>query len=74
MPTFRYTDFYSPGPDLPDQPNRAVRTRMPGGVGGGSRKATPYPDISLETIAIIECGHHGHMFKDVLLDDSVFQG
>jgi hypothetical protein len=23
-----------------------VRTRMPGGVGGGSRKASPYPDRS----------------------------
>ena len=26
-----------------DQPNRRIRTRMSGGVGGGSREATPYP-------------------------------
>ena len=26
------------------QPNRAVRTRMLRGVGGGSREAPPYPD------------------------------
>jgi RNA-directed DNA polymerase len=25
-------------------PNRPVRTRMPGGVGGGRREASPYPD------------------------------
>lgn len=25
-------------------PNRPVRTRMPGGVGGGSCEASPYPD------------------------------
>ena len=29
---------------LPDQPNRAVRTRMLRGVGGGSCEAPPYPD------------------------------
>ena len=27
-----------------DQPNRRIRTRKSGGVGGGSREATPYPD------------------------------
>ena len=27
-----------------DQPNRRIRTRMSGGVGGGSCEATPYPD------------------------------
>src|SRR5580700_1641277 len=27
-------------------PNRRVRTRMHGGVGGGSREASPYPDIA----------------------------
>ena len=45
MPTFRFLDFRSLGfePAL-DQPNRAVRTRMLRGVGGGSREATPYPD------------------------------
>ena len=32
---------------LPDQPNRAVRTRTLRGVGGGSREAPPYPDILL---------------------------
>jgi hypothetical protein len=26
------------------QPNRPVRTRMPGGVGGGRREASPYPN------------------------------
>jgi len=30
---------------LPDQPNRAVRTRMLRGVGGGSCEASPYPDM-----------------------------
>jgi hypothetical protein len=30
---------------LPDQPNRAVRTCMLRGVGGGSCEAPPYPDI-----------------------------
>ena len=30
---------------LPDQPNRAVRTRMLRGVGGGSCEAPPYPDV-----------------------------
>jgi len=29
---------------LPDQPNRAVWTRMLRGVGGGSCEAPPYPD------------------------------
>jgi len=29
---------------LPDQPNRAVRTRTLRGVGGGSCEAPPYPD------------------------------
>jgi len=28
-----------------DQPNRAVRTRMLRGVGGGSCEAPPYPDV-----------------------------
>ena len=28
-----------------DQPNHRIRTRMSGGVGGGSREATPYPYI-----------------------------
>ena len=27
-----------------DQPNRRMRTRMSGGVGGGLRKGAPYPD------------------------------
>jgi hypothetical protein len=27
------------------QSNRPVRTRMPGGVGGGRREASPYPDL-----------------------------
>ncbi|MEA1979300.1 MAG: hypothetical protein U9N80_15530, partial [Chloroflexota bacterium] len=26
-------------------PNRRMRTRMPGGVGGGSREVSPYPDF-----------------------------
>jgi hypothetical protein len=29
---------------LPDQPNRAVRTRTLRGVGGGSCEGRPYPD------------------------------
>ena len=29
---------------MPDQPTRAVRTRMLRGVGGGSCEAPPYPD------------------------------
>ena len=29
---------------LPDQPNRRIRTRTYGGVGGGSCEAPPYPD------------------------------
>ena len=28
-----------------DQPNRALRTRMLRGVGGGSCEAPPYPDL-----------------------------
>ena len=32
---------------LPDQPNRRIRTRTSGGVGGGSCEAPPYPDIRL---------------------------
>jgi hypothetical protein len=31
-------------PQTLNLPNRRVRTRMPGGVGGGSCKASPYPD------------------------------
>ena len=31
-------------PNLPDQPNRRVRTRTHGGVGGGRCEAPPYPD------------------------------
>ncbi|MFC1635199.1 hypothetical protein ACFL5Z_10175 [Planctomycetota bacterium] len=27
-----------------DQPNRRIRTRMSGGVGGGLREEAPYPD------------------------------
>jgi hypothetical protein len=30
---------------LPDQPNRAVRTRMLRGVGGAPCEGRPYPDI-----------------------------
>jgi hypothetical protein len=37
-------DFVPLGLILPDQPNRAVRTRMLRGVGGGSCEAPPYPD------------------------------
>lgn len=29
-------------------PNRPVRTRMPGGVGGGRREASPYPDPAFQ--------------------------
>ena len=42
------TWFFVPlGLILPDQPNRAVRTRMLRGVGGGSCEAPPYPDMPL---------------------------
>jgi len=38
--------LYFPGFDsCLDQPNRRIRTRMYGGVGGGSCKAPPYPDM-----------------------------
>ncbi len=32
------------GPDLPEQPNRHLRTRTSGGVGGAPREGRPYPD------------------------------
>ena len=32
---------------LPDQPNRAVRTCMSGGVGGALSDGRPYPDSQL---------------------------
>jgi len=34
-------------PILPDQPNRRIRTRTYGGVGGGSCEAPPYPDMPI---------------------------
>jgi hypothetical protein len=37
--------FVPPDLILPDQPNRAVRTRMLRDVGGGNCEAPPYPDI-----------------------------
>ena len=43
MPTFHHYVSCSPGPEPAwDQPNRAVRTRMLRGVGGGSRETPPY--------------------------------
>ncbi len=54
MITSNHLDFRSPGselacsrsnPAIGDQPNRAVRTRMLRGVGGGSCEAPPYPDL-----------------------------
>ena len=30
---------------LPDQPNRRIRTRMYGGVGGALSDGRPYPDV-----------------------------
>jgi hypothetical protein len=35
-------------PQTLNQPNRRVRTRTHGGVGGGSCKASPYPDRFFE--------------------------
>ena len=44
MPTFHHYVSCSPGPEPAwDQPNRAVRTRMLRGVGGGSCEAPIYP-------------------------------
>ena len=40
----RETNSRTPGNRLPDQPNRRVRTRTHGGVGGGRCEAPPYPD------------------------------
>ena len=36
---------------LPDQPNRAVRTRMLRGVGGAPCEGCPYPDGLLDLFA-----------------------
>jgi len=36
----------------PDQPNRRMRTRMSGGVGGGLREGAPYP-VSLCLLLIL---------------------
>ena len=45
MPTLNLSVLYFPGFDsCLDQPNRRIRTRMYGGVGGGSCKAPPYPE------------------------------
>lgn len=41
----RETISRTPGNRLPDQPNRRVRTRTHGGVGGGSCEAPHYPDL-----------------------------
>ena len=41
----RETSSRTPGNRSPDQPNRRVRTRTHGGVGGGSCEAPPYPDV-----------------------------
>jgi hypothetical protein len=37
---------------LPDQPNRAVRTRMLRGVGGAACEGRPYPDMFLITLML----------------------
>jgi hypothetical protein len=37
---------------LPDQPNRAVRTRMLRGVGGALCEGRPYPDMFFVFISI----------------------
>ena len=50
MPTFHHYVFCSPGPDPAwNQPNRAVRTRMLRGVGGGSREAMAFVFTLLKT-------------------------
>lgn len=33
-----------------------VRTRMPGGVGGGSREVSPYPDFVIVRLSRIDLG------------------
>ena len=48
---------------LPDQPNRAVRTRMLRGVGGGSCEAPPYPDI----FSLVLCSHEQLHQRNFLL-------
>jgi hypothetical protein len=40
-------------PQTLNLPNRRVRTRMHGGVGGGSCEASPYPDSRLETVKAV---------------------
>ena len=42
---------------LPDQPNRRIRTRMYGGVGGALSDGRPYPDGQL-VYAGIQNGEH----------------
>jgi hypothetical protein len=43
-------------------PNRRMRTRMSGGVGGGSREVSPYPDFSARPLGAIVCS-----IEDVIL-------
>ena len=38
-----------------------VRTRMPGGVGGGSREASPYPDWDWLVDGLMEAGYRVHL-------------
>jgi hypothetical protein len=57
---------------LPDQPNRAVRTRMLRGVGGAPCEAPPYPDKQplcnkttnrIQTNSLREIwGHRTHLY------------
>ena len=55
-------------PILPDQPNRRVRTRTHGGVGGGRCEAPPYPDtFQYFPLMIHFIGNHYHIRSDVLI-------
>jgi hypothetical protein len=45
MPSLLHWDLFSPGSEIcPDQPNRRIRTRTYGGVGGALSDERPYPD------------------------------
>ncbi len=45
-----------------DQPNRRIRTRMPGGVGGAPREGRPYPYVHFFDYFRCEANHRFAMF------------
>ncbi len=51
-------------PNLPDQPNRAVRTRMLRGVGGPPCEGRSYPDMCNSSKKLYSDQHHrlAHLF------------